>query len=312
MGFRQSVRPAAVAAAFALAGCSGGGGDGGGSATGTLSVSLMDAPVDGVASVHVEIAKLWLKPAGEGPAVELPLANAPLRVNLLELRDDNAAVLIDGASVPAGEYEWLAMDVNAEFDNVLDSYVMTAIGGQEELRVPSGRVRLVSGFEVAPNQAVRLLVDWDLRAALVNPGGQPGYLLRPAFRVLHADALGILTGTVSGTLVGPGCEADDPNDLAVGNVVYVFPAGATPNDLDDVDGADVEPVAFADAVQTPTSGADFEYRVALAPGAYDIAFTCLAGNDDPEAEGDVLDFTDAVSVEVTTAAPTVVDLPPAP
>src|SRR5690606_23651757 len=110
--------------------------------------------------------------------------------------------------------------------------------------------RLVSGFEVAPNQALRMLIDWDLRAALVNPPGQPGYLLRPAFRVLDVDELGLLTGTVSATLVGPGCEAGDPNDLAVGNVVYVFPAGAVPNDADTVDGADVEPVAFANAVQT--------------------------------------------------------------
>lgn len=39
-------------------------------------------------------------------------------VNLLELTEENAAVLIDGAVIEAGSYEWLAMDVDAEFDNV--------------------------------------------------------------------------------------------------------------------------------------------------------------------------------------------------
>ena len=81
--------------------------------------------------------------------MELPLATAPLTVNLMALTDTNAAILINEAVIEPGTYEWLAMDIAAE-RGPRDSYVLTEAGGEEEieLRVPSGRVRLVSGFEV--------------------------------------------------------------------------------------------------------------------------------------------------------------------
>jgi len=264
-----------------LAACSGGGGDPA-SAGPTLSVSLMDAPVDNVTAVNVQITALWLKAPG-GPAKQLPLKTTPITVNLIGLTDENAALLIDDAPIEPGSYEWLAMDVSAEFDGVLDSYVMTSVGGQEELRVPSGRVRLVSGFDVGANQAVELLFDWDLRRGLVGPPGQPGFMLKPAFRVIDVTEFGVLRGTVATTtIVGSGdpngCAADSA-DLDVGNVVYVFSgSNVTP---DDVDGADPEPVATVTVAQN--AAGDYVYRTILEPGTYTVAFTCQAGNDDPAA-----------------------------
>ena len=270
-----------LAAAF-LAACSGGGSGEPAAQNAKLSVALMDAPVDGVTAVNLEIKSISIK-GPNGPATELPLAHSPLKVNLLGLTDQNAAILIDGAVIPAGKYEWLSMDVNADFDGVFDSSVMTTAGGQEELRVPSGRVRLVDGFEVGPNQAVQLLFDWDLRAALVDPPGQAGFLLKPAFRMLDVTELGALAGTVALTTIAApgdanGC-AKDAADLDVGNVVYVFAAGVTP---DDIDGKSPDPVATAPV--KPAANGDYVYRVVLAPGDYTVAFTCQAGNDDPEVD----------------------------
>ncbi|TMQ03191.1 MAG: DUF4382 domain-containing protein, partial [Deltaproteobacteria bacterium] len=90
-----------------LAACSGGG-SGGSAGTSTLTVSLMDTPlaaVDNVTEVNVEIAAIWLKPAGSD-AMQLPLTQTPMKVNLLALTDEHPALLIDGATVPAGDYEW--------------------------------------------------------------------------------------------------------------------------------------------------------------------------------------------------------------
>ena len=115
-----------------LAACSGGG-SGGSAGTSTLTVSLMDTPlaaVDNVTEVNVEIAAIWLKPAGSD-AMRLPLTQTPMKVNLLALTDEHPALLIDGATVPAGDYEWLALDVNATFDGKFDSYVALKSGGQE-------------------------------------------------------------------------------------------------------------------------------------------------------------------------------------
>jgi hypothetical protein len=294
---------AGLAAAVSLAACSGGS-DGGSEST--LTISLMDAPVEDVTEVHVQIAALWLKPAGNGPAVELPLANAPMTVDLLELTEENAAVLIDGAVVEAGSYEWLAMDVNAEFDNVFDSYVMNSSGGMEEIRVPSGSVRLVSGFEVGANQAVELLFDWDLRKGLVDPIGQPGFLLKPAFRVIDVAEYGALGGTIAlatVTAAANDCNADDTTgmDYDVGNVVYIY--GGLDVEPNDVDGTDFEP--FATVETAPNTAGDYEYRILLAPGDYTVAFTCQASNDDPEADdtgnSDPLDDTVAFFAPVNVA-----------
>lgn len=249
----------------------------------------MDAPVDGVTAVYVKITSMWIKPQGNGPAVQLPLKNAPLTVNLMELTDTNAAILVDGAAIEPGAYEWLAMDIAAE-RNVRDSYVMTETGGEEEieLRVPSGRVRLVSGFDVPPNEAVRLLFDWDMRKGLVYPPGQRQYMLKPAFRMLDVTAYGVLKGTIAATTVGTSldpatnnCASDDNADIKVGNVVYVFEGTATP---DDVDGSG-DPVATVEAKQNAVG--NYEYRTLVEPGTYTVVFSCEAGNDDPEGDDDI-------------------------
>jgi hypothetical protein len=288
----------ALATATALAGCSGGGGGGGGGGgsanmpgnqTSTLSVSLIDAPVDNVTAVYVEITAMWIKPM-EGPAIELPLAAGPVTVNLLGLTDTNAALLIDNATIEPGSYEWLAMDIASE-RGVRDSYVITNTGGEEELetevRVPSGRLRLVGGFDVPPNQAVQLLFDWDMRKGLVYPPGQGQYLLKPAFRMLDVTAYGALQGTIAADTVGTDldpmvnpCAVDDNVDLNVGNVVYVF-AGADVAP-DDIDGIDPDPIATADAQWNGTDG--YTYRLLLDPGDYTVTATCQAANDDPEMD----------------------------
>jgi hypothetical protein len=279
---KGSGRVAGALALSTLLGCSGGGGESS-SGPSTLSVSLMDAPVDGVTAVHVRITSMWIKPTG-GPAVQLALTSTPLDVNLLALTDTNAAILIDGAVIEPGSYEWLAMDIAAE-RGVRDSYVITETGGEEEieLRVPSGRVRLVSGFDVPENEAVRLLFDWDMRQGLVYPPGQRQYFLKPAFRMLDVTAYGVLSGTIAATTVGTSldpatnnCATDDNMDLEVGNVVYVFSGSVTP---DDVDGTG-DPVATIEA--TRNAAGDYVYRTLIDPGTYTVVFTCEAGNDDPE------------------------------
>ncbi len=275
-------------AAAALAGCSGGGGSDSPAQASKLSVSLMDAPVDGVTAVYVKITSMWIKPQG-GAAVQLPLTTTPMTVNLLALTDRNAAIPIDEAVIEPGSYEWLAMDVAAE-RNVRDSYVMTETGGEEEieLRVPSNRVRLVGGFEVPPNESLRLLFDWDMRKGLVYPPGQRQYMLKPAFRMLDVTAYGVLQGTIAATTVGTSldpatnnCASDDNLDLTVGNVVYVFQGSVTPDDVDGTDDA----VATVKATRNPAG--DYVYRTMVEPGTYTVVFSCEAGNDDPEADDEI-------------------------
>ena len=124
--------------AAATAACSSGSGDAADQPT-TLSISLMDAAVDDVTEVNIQIDAIWLKPTGDGPAVQLPLTQTPMTVDMLAHSSENAAIVVDEAVIAPGTYNWLAMDVSAEFDNVLDSFVKTTTGGMEEIRREIGR-----------------------------------------------------------------------------------------------------------------------------------------------------------------------------
>jgi hypothetical protein len=282
-------------AGLCLSGCSGGGhgnsagiGSTGGSGSNTtsLSVSLMDAPVDDVKEVHVQIAAMWLKPS-DGQAFELPLEGAPVTVDLLSLTEDNAAVLVDNAAIEAGTYEWLAMDINGQIDTVFDSFVVTDTEAMMEIEifVPSGRLRLVDGFEAENNQALQLVFDWDMRKGLVNPPGLGGYILKPAFRIIDLTAYGSLHGSIPVTTVTTElneCNADNEiEDFDVGNVVYVFEGIDT--DVDDIDGNDPEPLATVEAILNDAS-TDYEYSTWLPYGDYTVAFTCQAANDLAESD----------------------------
>lgn len=300
-------------AAALLAACGGGSGGGG---TGTVSLAITDAPVDGVSEVVVEFEAIELKPR-EGAPIRFEFTE-PLSVDLRSLTGDNTEVLLNGEAVPAGEYNWIRLVVNAAFDNVMDSYVLTEGGQQVELRVPSGEVRLVSGFTVVQGGELSFVVDWNLRLGLTDPPGQPGYLLRPAFRVIDLQEAGAIEGSVALALLSDPACTSDPNS-GDGNEVYVYAgAGVVP---DDIDGTEPEPVTTARVDPDDGSGA-WRYRVAfLAPGDYTVAFTCQAADDlapDPEAAGadpatdNAIAFTEGKTATVTAGSSTTVDfdLPP--
>ncbi len=280
-------------AALTLTACSGSGGDPiiGDPQSGRLSVSLMDAPVDDVAELWLRIHTIRVKSEGDGPPAEFVLDPA-LDVDLLTLDEDSAVLLLDEEPVAPGPYEWIELVVDAEFDGIYDSYVLTHTGGQHEVRVPSGSVRLVSGFTVPANGHTRFLIDWDTRRGLVNPPGLPGYLLRPAFRIMDLNAVGVLSGTVATDQV---LDASCTNDLSLdlGNAVYVYDGfDVAPFD---VDGTEPDPVAIINVKQN-TDG-DYVYSTLLTPGEYTVAFTCQASDDHPD-EVDDIEFVAPTNVEI--------------
>jgi hypothetical protein len=279
-----------------IAGCSGGGGKSGDSSgqTGTINLFLTDAAVDNVTEVWVEFTGVHLKPMS-GDEIEFDFANSST-IDLLDLQNGNTEPLLADERVPAGRYEWIRLAVNAEFDNVFDSWAMLDDGSQVELRVPSGAqsgLKLVSGFTITANQSTNIVIDWDLRKALSDPTGQPGLHLRPALRVTDMAVYGSLTGTVELALV---TDAICTNDLAddSGNAVYLF-EGEIEDPLD-IRSVDTDPVVTATVTQNPDGVYAFEVTY-LSVGDYTVAFTCQASDDDPEVE-DMIEFS-AVNAPVT-------------
>ena len=294
---------AVACASFLVAGCGGGGGSGPTEpATGTVSIAITDAPVDEVSVVNVQFTGVTLKPAS-GDEIQITF-DAPKDFDLLTLTGGMTAELLPDTLVPVGAYNWVQLAVNAEFDNVFDSYAMTP-GGQVELRVPSGSqsgLKLVSGFTVTQNQSTHLVIDWDLRKALSDPIGQAGLHLRPALRVTDMTLFGTLSGTIAEALV---TDTSCSNDLAAqtGNAVYIYTGMTnTPGDIGD---ADNDP--FMTATVTQDAAGAYTYQVNyLSVGDYTAAFTCQANDDDSETDDEIV-FLAPQSLIVEDGVTTVVN-----
>lgn len=298
-GKRGNIAAALICAAV-VAGCSGGSNE----STGTVSISLMDRPVDGVTELWVTIDEVWIKPQGNGPATRLEMTSTPMTVDLLSLTDENAAVLVDEAVVAAGSYNWIEFKIDDT--DISKSYAMTMAGGQMpvDVDVPSDKIRLVSGFDVGENQGVRLLFDWEVSKGLTEAVGRNLYILKPAFRILSADAYGSISGRVTNNtaMTDPVCSA--VAEPMVGKVVYFFEGSMTP---DDIDSMNQEPVTTADAEYDSMTG-DYLYRAVLMPGDYTVALTCLGALE--KQDSDDLMFLSPLDpdnnvVEVSAATPTV-------
>jgi len=278
----------AVAGAAALiAGCGGGGGGSGTTepATGLLSIAITDAPVDLVSVVNVQFTGVTLKPES-GDEIQIGF-DAPKNFDLLTLTGGLTAELLSDTEVPTGKYNWVQLAVNAEFDTVFDSYAMTSMGEEFELRVPSGSqngLKLVSGFTVTEIQSTHLVIDWDLRKALSDPIGQPGWHLRPALRVTDMALFGTLNGTVAEALV---TDASCSNDLVAqtGNAVYIYNGMTdTPGDIAD---AVSDPFTTATVTQDETGAYTYEVNY-LSVGDYIAAFTCQANDDISDTDDDIV------------------------
>jgi hypothetical protein len=272
------------------------------SATGIINIAITDAPVDEVSVVNVQFTAVTLKPSS-GDEIEIIFDSAK-DFDLLTLTGGMTAELLPDTVVPAGGYNWVRLAVNADFDNVFDSYAMTPTG-QVELRVPSGDqngLKLVSGFTVTQNQSTNLVIDWDLRKALSNPVGKPGLHLRPALRVTNMAAYGTLVGAVVETLV---TDASCSNDLAAqtGNAVYIYNGVTdTPGDVGD---AVNDP--FMTATVTQDGAGVYTYEVNfLSVGEYTAAFTCQANSDDSETDGDIV-FSAPQTFMIEDGVTTVID-----
>ena len=265
-----------------VAGCGGSGGSGG-EKTGFIAIGITDAPIDEVSAVVVEFTGVTLKPSS-GDEITVTF-DTPKSFDLLTLTGGLTAELLPETEVPVGEYNWVRLAVNAEFDNVYDSYAMTPTG-QVELRVPSGSnsgLKLVSGFTVTQNQSTNLVIDWDLRKALSDPLGQPGFHLRPALRVTDLSAYGTLNGTVSDLLVTDESCTNDPA-MGIGSAVYIYNGFIdVPGDIGD---ASTEPFITATVSQNGSGIYVFEVNF-LSTGDYTAAFTCQASDDDPEVDEDI-------------------------
>lgn len=281
----------------ALAGCDG---SDSGPATGFLSLGVSDGPIHDAEKVCVKFDSIEFKPAG-GQAFTIDL-DPPESINLLDYQGANAAPLLQREELPAGNYAWIRLGVDAvrgssggagdtggpECDGEASYLVMKEDGLPYNLYVPSGAetgLKLVSGLTVPVNGSIDATVEWDLMKSITAPPGlDPDVVMKPTIRLVNNVEVGTLSGLVANDLA---TVADcDP-------AVYVFEDGVTPNAIDD-DGGDPQD-ALATAVVNEQDNGDgtssFHYEIGFLIAAnYEAAFTCDGTTFEP-AEGKAADIT---------------------
>ena len=281
-------------ATLALAGC------GGDQPQGRLDLSVTDAPVDGATAVVVTFTGVELQPK-DGARIDFTY-DAPRQIDLLALQGGLSAPLLDGVSVPAGDYAWIRLKVGAAPGST-ESFVQLADASVHPLYVPSGAesgLKLNGGVAVAAGGISSFTVDFDLRKSLHKPmGGSSDYLLRPTLRLVDDLAVGTISGPVDAALLTAGCTP----------AVYAYAGSAIVPD--DVGGAGAQPIASA-AVLTDGAPSVSHYTLGfMAAGDYTLAFTCQAALDAPDAD-DAIAFGPTAGATVVANATTTVDLAPTP
>lgn len=309
MTYKQSFLAVAMSASLlSLSGCGGSGSSqtdgvdnirGADSGSGYVSFSITDGPVDEANQVVVEFTGISIKQA-DGEVFEF-IFEEPKSIDLLDLQGSISESLIENQELPAGDYEWVRLMVNAEFDDVLDSFIELSDGSQLEMRIPSGSqtgLKLNRGFTVLPGLAANFTIDFDLRKSVVMPKGQKGAFLKPTLRIVDNLVAGTLSGSVSSELILQECGAE----AASFGAVYVF-EGENAEPVD-VQGVETDPMASAMVNFMEDS---YGYEVGFLPaGNYTVAYTCGSNMDDPEAVDELM-FVGADSVAIEADAHTVKD-----
>jgi hypothetical protein len=298
-----------VLAWFLLAVAACGGGSSGSS--GSLSLAVTDAPVDEASEVVVRFTRAELQPSG-GERISIEFDEVQ-EIDLLSFQGEDVHWLFEDTQVPAGEYDWIRLYVERDGtvasppSSIFGTTSYVTIGGSEyKLAIPSGLqtgLKLVGGFTVAEEGDTRLVLDFDLRRALVKPAAgvwDSYYFLRPALRLVNLSEIGHLHGTIDTQVFidDPACEDN--------GAVYLYEGhDQVPTDVQ----GDAGPLTTALIKYDAVTDA-YHYRIGhLPPGGYTLALTCEAHLDDPDTAEAINFFTPATNVTIVAGALTEQDLP---
>ena len=187
---RHALAASVAAAALALSACGGGGSSSG--ATGTLALSLTDAPACGYSAVNVTITKLSVHQSStasvtDGGWIDIPITTQ--RVDLLTLQNGVLAKLGQVPLAP-GKYTQMRL-LLADNDGVpagqpIPNSVVPIGQPEALLTTPSGQqsgVKLNVDIDIAADQLADFVIDFNACKSVVSAGASGKYLLKPVLSV---------------------------------------------------------------------------------------------------------------------------------
>jgi len=208
---------------FLMAAC--GGGDGGTDAgTGTVHVSMTDAPACGFDHVYVTVNKVRVNASAsaadsDGGWTDIALTT-PQKIDLLSLTN---GVLTDlgSAPLPAGQYQQLRLVLSPNQGNTLsNSVVVTGTATEQALATPSGTqsgYKIIQPFTVQANTLVDLVLDFNACKSIVQQGNG-SYSLKPVVTATPTVVSGSITGYVPAAQAGATVYAEQNGQVIRGTV----------------------------------------------------------------------------------------------
>ncbi|NLP59909.1 DUF4382 domain-containing protein [Paraburkholderia sacchari] len=211
---------------LALAGCGGGGGSSDSSSTaqtGTLKVSMTDAPSCGFDHVYVTVSQVRVNAsanAGDNDAGWSTITLAtPQKIDLLSLTNGALADLGQTA-LPAGQYQQVRLVLVSNTGNTLSNSVVPTGGTEQPLATPSATqsgYKIITPFTVQPNTLVDLILDFNACKSIVQKGNG-GYQMKPVVTATPTVVSGSISGYVAQAEAGATVYAEQNGKVVKGTV----------------------------------------------------------------------------------------------
>lgn len=256
--------------------------------TGTVVLSITDAPVDDpdISGVWLTIGSVQPGRGGNDSGWEsLDGFVGPQKMNLLDYQGGKTPVLGSGA-VPSGEYHQIRfqLDIPDEAASAPPTspscYVSCRDGTTAPLFVPSGAQtgsKAVGTFEIPVDGTVSITADFDIHRSLRLATNGTRYILQPTIRLVVDDQAGTIEGTVA--------------NLPAEKVMVFAHADGTYADSEAVvqPGQVRFPISLAAAAADPSTQA---HKIGLlAAGVYDIVVATVMADNTLNVNGFVPDVT---------------------
>ena len=186
--------------AFIVAGgCGGGGGGYGGSSgtygttsgTGTLQMSMTDAPACGFSHVYVTVDKIGVNQsataADSDPGWQDITVTPAQRIDLLTLTN-GVLTTLGQTALPTGNYTQLRMVLaaNGNAAPFANSVVLSGTTPEIALTTPSAQqsgLKMNVNISIAANQMADFVIDFNACKSIVTAGNSGKYLLKPVLAV---------------------------------------------------------------------------------------------------------------------------------
>jgi hypothetical protein len=266
--------------------------DGSSNSTGSLSLNVTDAPVDGATEVIVKFDAIELNPV-QGENVTITFEE-PQSIDLLALQNGITAPLLQNEILEAGDYNWMRLAVDAD-QGEIDSFISFEDGSTYSLYIPSGSntgLKVNRPFTIPAGGNANFTIDFDLRKSIHKPGNSSDdYKLRPTLRITDNTEVGEISGFISSSVV-----SDD--SCSEGLAVYLY-AGVeiTPDD----EGSVISPITSVIPDYDNVNDQYIYQASFLLAGDYTVAITCDADNDDPEIDENEMDWSAIVSADASVS-----------